>query len=48
MAEPEVWFRIVHVSMAGHHGATAAAYREQMVEITLVPKGRSSPGTSAP
>lgn len=37
--EPEVYFRIVHLAQAGHPGAPVAAYREQMVEIALVPKG---------
>jgi hypothetical protein len=31
--EPEIYFRIVHVAQAGHHGAPVAAYRDQMVEI---------------
>ncbi len=39
MVEPEVWFRIVHLGQAGHSGAPVAAYREQMVEIALGPKG---------
>lgn len=38
-AEPEIWFRIVHVAMDGHHVAPVAAYREQTVEIALGPKG---------
>jgi hypothetical protein len=38
-AEPEVWFRIVHVAMDARNGGPAAAYREQMVEIALGPKG---------
>jgi len=32
-------FRIVHLGQAGHSGAPVAAYREQMVEIALGPKG---------
>ena len=36
---PEVWFRVVHVAQDGHSGAPVAAYREQMVEIALGPKG---------
>ena len=38
-AEPEIWFRIVHVALEGDDGAPAAAYREQAVEIALGPKG---------
>ena len=38
-AEPEVWFRIVHLSRDCHPGAPGATYREQMVEIALGPKG---------
>ena len=38
-AEPEIWFRIVHVAPEGHDGATVAAYREQTVEIALGPNG---------
>jgi hypothetical protein len=39
VAEPEVWFRIVHVAQEGHDGAPVAAYREQAVEIALGPNG---------
>jgi hypothetical protein len=39
VAEPEVWFRIVHVAVDGQDGAPVAAYREQTVEIALGPKG---------
>ncbi len=35
--EPEVWFRIVHVTLECSAGS--AAYREQTVEIALGPKG---------
>lgn len=38
-AEPEVYFRVVHVAQNGHNGALVAAYREQTVEIALGPKG---------
>ena len=38
VAEPEVWFRIVHITPDTHTGAPVAAYREQTVEITLGPK----------
>jgi hypothetical protein len=37
-AEPEVYFRIVHVAEVCHQGAPVAAYREQMVEIALETK----------
>ncbi len=39
VAEPEVYFRIVHVSLQGQKGGPVAAYREQTVEIALGPKG---------
>ena len=39
VAEPQVWFRIVHVAPDGHHRAIGATYREQTVEIALGPKG---------
>ena len=38
-AEPEIWFRIVHVAAGGPNGAHVAAYREQIVEIALGPNG---------
>ena len=38
-AEPEIWFRIVHLAQVGHPGAPVAAYREQTIEIALGPKG---------
>jgi hypothetical protein len=38
-ADPEVWFRIVHLANNGPNDAPVAAYREQMVEIALGPKG---------
>ena len=38
-AEPEVWFRIVHITLDRQDGAPAATYREQTVEIALGPKG---------
>jgi hypothetical protein len=37
VAQPEVYFRIVHVTLQDH--ADSAAYREQTVEIALGPKG---------
>jgi hypothetical protein len=37
-AEPEIWFRIVHVASDAGNGPVAA-YREQTVEIALGPKG---------
>jgi hypothetical protein len=39
VAEPQVWFRIVHVAADGHHRALGAAYGEQTVEITLGSRG---------
>jgi hypothetical protein len=48
LAEPEIWFRIVHVAADGTAGAAVAAYREQTVEIALGPKGRSKTETWAP
>ena len=39
LAEPEVWFRIVHVALDARTGAPLAAYREQTVEIALGPRG---------
>ena len=39
LAEPEIWFSIVHVAVDGANGAPVAAYREQTVEIALGPKG---------
>ena len=39
LAEPEVWFRIVHIALEDPDGAPVAAYREQTVEIALGPKG---------
>jgi hypothetical protein len=49
LAEPEIWFRIVHVAVDGANGAPVAAParrslgeggdREQTVEIALGPKG---------
>jgi hypothetical protein len=38
-AEPEIWFRVVHVAVDGPTGAPVATYREQTVEIALGPKG---------
>ena len=37
--EPEIYFRIVHAAKNGPNCAPVAAYREQMVEIALGPKG---------
>ena len=38
VAEPQVWFRIIHIAANGHHRALDGAYREQTVEIALGPK----------
>ena len=43
-AEPEIWFRILHVALDGHNGAPVAAYREQRVEIALGPEGAFESG----
>ena len=37
VAEPEVWFRIVHITLEGN--VCSATYREQTVEIALGPEG---------
>ena len=37
VAEPEVWFRIVHITLDSQDG-NSATYREQTVEIALGPK----------
>jgi len=47
VAEPEVWFRIVHVAAEGADGPPVAAYREQTVEIALGPKGAFETATWA-
>ena len=39
VAEPQIWFRIVHIAADGHHRALGDAIREQTVEIALGPKG---------
>ena len=39
VAEPQVWFRIVHVASDGHHRSLGDAIREQTAEIALGPKG---------
>lgn len=36
-AEPEVWFRIVHITLEDSAGSTT--YVEQTVEVSLGPKG---------
>jgi hypothetical protein len=43
-AEPEIWFRIVHVALEYRDGTPVAAYREQAVEITLGPNGAFEDG----
>ena len=37
LAEPEVWFRIIHITLEDPAGSTT--YVEQTVEIALGPKG---------
>jgi hypothetical protein len=44
---PEVWFRIVHLSQEGHNGAPATSYRTQMVEIALGNKGAFENGSGS-
>ena len=44
IAQPEVWFRIVHLTPEADNGEPVAAYREQTVEITLGPKGAFESG----
>ena len=44
VAEPQVWFRIVHVAADGHHRALGDAMSEQTVEIALGPKGAFKDG----
>jgi hypothetical protein len=43
-AEPEIWFRILHVAADGRNGAPVATYREQTVEIALRSKGALEKG----
>ena len=43
-AEPEIWFRIVYVTLDDRNGAPVAAYREQTVEVALGPKGAFEDG----
>ena len=47
-ADPEVWFRIVHLARTSHNEAPVAAYRDQTAEIALGPKGRLKTVISAP
>jgi len=44
--EPEVWFRVVHLAQDAQSGAPVATYREQMVEISLGPKGAFENGNT--
>jgi hypothetical protein len=46
VAEPEVWFRIVHMALHDRNGPPMATYREQAVEIALGPKGVFENGNS--
>ena len=48
LAQPEVWFRIIHVAESGHHRPLGDAYRDQTVEVTLGPEAafkKGNPGT---
>jgi hypothetical protein len=38
-ADPEVWFRVVHIAPQDRDDAPVATYRDQTVEIALGPKG---------
>ncbi len=44
VAQPQVWFRVVHVAADGHHRGLGGAYREQTVEIALGPTGAFKSG----
>ena len=44
VAQPEVWFRIIHVAESGHHRPLGHAYRRQTVDVTLGPKGTFKKG----
>jgi hypothetical protein len=46
-ADPEVWFRIVHLAQIGQSGIPVAAYREQTVELALGPMGAFENGNIA-
>ena len=46
VAEPEVYFRIVHIALHGQSGPDT--YREQTVEISLGPKGVFENGNTCP
>ena len=46
VAQPQVWFRIVHVAADGHHRALGAAHGEQTVEIALGPMGAFKSGNA--
>lgn len=39
LAEPQVWFRIVHIAADGHNRVFGNAVLEQTIEIALAPKG---------
>jgi len=44
VAQPEVWFRVLHIAEDGHHRPLGEAYREQTVEVTLGLKGAFKKG----
>ena len=44
VAEPQVWFRIVHVADDGHPRALGHAIRQQTVEIASGPNGAFKDG----
>lgn len=41
LAEPEVWFRMVHVAVDGTNGPPVATYREQTSRSPWGPRGPS-------
>lgn len=43
-AQPEVWFRVVHVAVDGVNGLSVATLRNQTVEIALGPNGAFESG----
>jgi len=44
VAQPEVWFRVLHVAEDGHHCRLDDTCRKQTVEVTLGPKGSFKKG----
>ncbi len=48
LTEPEIWFRIVHITPEIRDLRPGATDRDQMVEIALGPKETFKTATSAP